>query len=48
MDKTKHDEEDPNIAKMRKQLVTARIIKQEAAAKLSSNDVVKLYNYYSG
>lgn len=40
------DEEDPNIAKMRKQLVDAKIIKPEAAEKLSSNDVVKLYNYY--
>lgn len=39
--------EDPDIAKMRKRLVSAKIIKPEAAAKLSSNDVVKLFTYYS-
>ncbi|WAK44483.1 hypothetical protein [Erwinia phage vB_Ea_2910A] len=43
------EEEDDNaaaVAKMRKYLVAAQIIKPEAAVKLSDNDVVKLYSYY--
>ncbi|QZE58883.1 hypothetical protein pEaSNUABM28_00326 [Erwinia phage pEa_SNUABM_28] len=47
MNKSKRDAEDPDIAKMRKRLVDAKIIKPEAAVKLSSNDIVKLYTYYS-
>lgn len=49
-DEDESDEEDDDaaaaVAKMRKYLVAAQIIKPEAAVKLSDNDVVRLYSYY--
>lgn len=45
---SKRDEiSDEEVAELRKQLVKARIIKASAIDKLSRNDVIKLYIYYS-